>query len=129
MNRRAHPGKRDLFLTCLEDVLKILKQTPPVFLGKQPGKNQIDAITAGMQSADLWLRSLEPYNPADFPEISPETTTFNDLAEERKGNKPFDCKKRDDALTVLNKIATMFEDILTTRRKARNTRLLRSNIP
>jgi hypothetical protein len=138
MKQSLLPDNRALFLTRLEGVLKNLVQAPPIYVGgKQPGKDEIDAIAAAMQTADLWLRSLKPYNSADFPEISQEISaettalvnTFNGIAEQRKGNQPFDNQKRDNALIVLNKIATTFEGILTARREAFNTQPLRRDKP
>lgn len=138
MKQSLLPDNRALFLTRLEGVLKNLVPAPPVYVGgKQPGKDEIDAIAAAMQNADLWLRSLKPYNSADFPEISQEISaettalvnTSNGIAEQRKGNQPFDNQKRDHALIVLNKIATTFEGILTARREALNTQPLRRDKP
>jgi len=134
MKQSQLPDKRALFLARLEGALKCVNQTPPDYVGgKQPAKDEIDAITARIESADLWLRALEPYNPSDFPGIGAETAiliqTFNGMAEERKGNRPFDAKRRNHALVVLNKIATTFEPALAARRTSQNTRPQRRNEP
>ena len=138
MGRSALSDNRTLFLARLQGVLDCLNSALPDYAGgKRPAKDEIDAIAAGIQSGDLWLRTLEPYNPADFPEISPtiaaETAilvqTFNGIAEERKGNRPFDAKRRNHALVVLNKIATALEPALTARRTSQNTQPLRRDKP
>jgi hypothetical protein len=138
MKQSQLPDKRALFLARLEGVLKCVNQTPPDYVGgKQPAKDEIDAITARIESAHLWLRALEPYNQSDFPEIRPKVSaetailiqTFNGIAEERKGNRPFDAKRRNHALVVLNKIATALEPALTARRTSQNTQPLRRDKP